>query len=111
MQYDATERRFLELEQLSEEFAEAQAQADYLDDFSKSLLAKLMKEAEAAGFSSAVLQEREARRHESYLAHLEGKKAATQDALSKKWRLTIAQMRFEWARSKEATRRAEMNLR
>jgi hypothetical protein len=109
---EQVEKRFDELESLATTYAEAQAQAEYLDDYTKSLLATLMKAAEAEGkASSAVIQEREARRDGQFITHLQGKKAATERALALKWKLTIAQMRFEWARTKAANRRAEMNLR
>lgn len=105
------EERFAELEKLADAYAEAQAQADYLGEFKKSKLAMLMKEAEVAGASSVALQEREGRRHGDYCALLEGIRAATELAYAKKWRLEITRMKFEWARTKAANRRAEMNLR
>jgi hypothetical protein len=108
---DQYEQRFIELEDLAQKYAQAQANAEYLDDFTKSKLAILMKAAEAQGASSAVIQEREARRDGEFIRHLEGKRAATEQALSLKWKLSIAQMRFEMWRTKQATKRAEMNLR
>ena len=105
------EERFAELEALADAYAESQAQADYLAEFKKSKLAHLMKEAEVQGVASAALQEREARRHKDYTDLLLGIKAATEAALAKKWRLEITRMKFEWARTKAANRRAEMNLR
>lgn len=108
---DAVEQRFIELEELAQQYAEAQAQAEYLDDFTKSKLAMLMKAAEAQGSSSAVIQEREARRDQEFILHLQGKKVATERALALKWKLTLWQARFEWARTKAANKRAEMNLR
>lgn len=108
---DQYEQRFIELEELSQKYAQAQANAEFLDDFTKSKLAMLMKAAEAQGAGSAVIQEREARRDGEFLRHLEGKKVATEQALALKWKLTIAQMRFEMWRTKAANKRAEMNLR
>jgi hypothetical protein len=108
---DAYEQRFIELEELAQQYAEAHAQAEYLDDFTKSKLAMLMKAAEASGAKSAVIQEREARCDAEFLMHLQGKRAATERALALKWKLSIAQMRFEMWRTKQATKRAEMNLR
>jgi hypothetical protein len=46
-----------------------------------------------------------------FITHLHGKRAATEQALALKWKLTIAQMRFEMWRTKAANKRAEMNLR
>jgi hypothetical protein len=105
------EERFAELDALAAQYAQAQAQVDYLSEFRKSKLAMLMKEAEVAGVGSAALQEREARRHQDYIAMLKGLQVATETALAKKWSLEVARMRFEWARTKAANRRAEMSLR
>lgn len=108
---DATEARFVELEQLAQQYASAQAQAEHLSEFRKSKKAMLMREAELQGAKTAAIQEREAYAHADYVALLHGLKAATEQALACKWRLEIARMRFESWRTKHATRRAEMNLR
>jgi hypothetical protein len=70
-----------------------------------------MKDAEVNGHKTAAIQEREAYAAPEYVKLLEGLRAATEQALSAKWKLEIAKMRFEWARTKAANRRAEMNLR
>ena len=105
------EERFLQLEALSREYAQAQAEAEYISEFRKSQKALLMKDAEVAGVKTAAIQEREAYAHPEYLELLQGLRAATEQALSCKWRLEIAKMRFEAWRTQNATRRAEMNLR
>ena len=105
------EERFAELEKLALTYAEAQATADHLEAFKHSKRAMLMKEAEIAGAKTTSAQEREAYAHKEYVALLDGLKVATQKALEGKWRLELARMRFEWARTKAANRRAEMNLR
>lgn len=111
MSEDTTEERFQQLSELAAAFSKAQAQADYISEFRKSKKAMLMKEAEITGSKSAAEQEREAYRHKEYVELLEGLRHATEQALSLKWKLTIAQMRFDMWRTKQATRRAEMNLR
>lgn len=111
MSQEKTEARFAELEALAIEYAQAQAQAEHLGEFRKSKKAMLMKEAELNGSTSAAIQEREAYRHGDYIELLNGLKVATERALSCKWRLEVARMRFDWARTVQATRRAEMNLR
>lgn len=108
MDYEA---RFEELEKLALSYAQAQAQADHLAEFRKSKKALLMKEAEFAGVKTAAIQERDAYAHPEYVKLLEGLKAATEQALANKWRLELARMRFDWARTQSANRRAEMNLR
>ncbi len=111
MTAEIDEARFAKLETLCDDYAEAQAEATFLDDYTKSLLAMLMKEAETKGATSAAIQEREARRSESFVTHLKGKQAATEKALKARGRWELARMKFEWARTKAANRRAEMNLR
>jgi hypothetical protein len=111
MSEDIEESRFAQLEAVCKEYAEAQAQFDYLDEFTKSKLALLMKAAEAQGAKSAVIQEREARSDAEFMQFLKGKQVAQERALALKWKLETTRMRFEWARTKAANRRAEMNLR
>jgi hypothetical protein len=108
---DIEETRFQQLEELALQYAEAQANAEHLGEFRKSKKALLMKEAEVSGIKTAAIQERDAYAHSDYIKLLDGLKAATERALSCKWRLELARMRFEWARTKAANRRAEMNLR
>ena len=108
---DKEEARFLELAELASKYAAAHAQAEYLGEFRKSKKALLMKEAEVSGHKTAAMQEREAYAHREYGALLEGLKAATETAVACKWQLEIARIRFEAWRTKQATRRAEMNLR
>lgn len=111
MSQDAAEMRFAELEALAERYASAQANAEHLQEWRKSKKSLLMKDAEINGVKTAAIQERDAYAHPDYASLLQGLREATEQALSAKWKLEIAKMRFEWARTKAATRRAEMNLR
>ena len=111
MSQDTAEARFAELEALADKYASAQAMAEHLGELRKSKKALLMKESEVSGTKTAAIQERDAYAHRDYIELLKGLKEATEQALSAKWRLEIARMRFEWARTKAANKRAEMNLR
>lgn len=108
---DKEEARFAELEELALTYARAQSTVDHLSEFRKAKKAILMRHAEASGHKTAAMQEREAYADPGYLELLDGLKAATETALAAKWKLEIARMRFEWARTKAANRRAEMNMR
>lgn len=108
---EAAEARFAELEALADKYASAQAMAEHLSEFRKSKKSLLMKDAEVNGVKTAAIQERDAYAHPDYVKLLQGLKEATEQALSAKWKLEIAKMRFEWARTKAANKRAEMNLR
>lgn len=101
-----------ELEKLTNEYAQAEAERVYLTEFKKSKKALLMQRHEGyqKGISIAA-QEREAYADEEYVELLEGLKVATEKALSLKFKLDAMKMRFETWRTKQATMRAEMNLR
>lgn len=107
-----SEGTYQEMDQLSRDYAEAEAKRVYLTEFRKSKKALLMQQAEAAkpGLSAAA-QEREAYAHPEYQELLKGLEVATEVALNAKFRLKVIETRFEAWRTKEATKRAEMNLR
>ncbi len=105
------EERFRVLELMCEEYAQAQAQAEHLAEFRKSKKALLMIEAEKAGHKTTAAQEREAYAHPDYILLLDGLRVATEQALSLRHRIKAIEMRFEAWRTKQATKRAEMNLR
>ena len=104
---EAIERRLEELRSLAKQYAKDYAQMGYLEEFKKSKLAILMKDAERKGFTTAAAQEREARAHEDYLALLEGLKEATERSEAARWELRIAEMGAELWRTQQATLRAE----
>jgi tRNA(Phe) wybutosine-synthesizing methylase Tyw3 len=70
-----------------------------------------MKAAEKNGHTTAAMQTREALADPEYIKLIEARNIANEQALSLKWKLKLFEMRFEWARTKAANRRAEMNLR
>lgn len=111
MSEETDEGAFARLEALADEYATAQAMADHLAQFRKSKKALLMKESEVNGTKTAAIQERDAYAHPDYIELLKGLQAATEKALSCKWRLEISKMKFEAWRTRNATKRAEMNLR
>lgn len=108
---DAAEVRFLAYEQVSREWAQAQANYEQLDEFRKAKKAMLMQQAEFNGKTSAAIQERDAYASKDYRDFLDTIKTAQELALGLKQQLKAMEMRFEWSRTLQATRRAEMNLR
>lgn len=108
---DVIETRFAQMQELADQFAEAQSQADHLSEFRKSKKALLMKQADVDGHKTAAMQEREAYASADYVELLDGLRAATERALSLKWRLELFRMKFDWARTQSANKRAEMSLR
>lgn len=102
------EKRMHELRETVREYAKAKAEFDYLEDFKKSKIAILMKEAERNGFATAAAQEREARANPEYLQLLDGLKVANFEAEKLKRELWLAELGSEIWRTNESSRRAEM---
>jgi hypothetical protein len=106
-----SEERFHEMEQIASEYAKQQAIVDHLDEWKKSKLSLLMRAAEKNGYKTAAMQEREALADPEYIKLIEAKNIANEQAIALKWKLKLFEMRFEWARTKAANKRAEMSLR
>lgn len=101
-----------QLEQVTQEFAEAEANRLYLMEFRKSKKAILMAEAERKDSSMPIAkQERYAYSHPEYLELLDGLKVAIERAVLLRHKIQVINMRFEQWRSKQATTRAEMQIR
>lgn len=86
------------------EYAQAKANRVYLEEYSKTLKARLMK---ACGETAVSAQEREAYAHPDYLTHLEGIRAAVEAEETLRWKMVAAQQGIEIFRSLEASARAE----
>lgn len=103
---------FKELEETTIQFAQAEAEKVYLMEYRKSLKAMLMAKAEANSPSLAIAkQEREAYADPEYIEFLIGLKAAVEKSMSLRFKIKVIEMKFESWRTKQATNRAEMNLR
>jgi len=92
------------------EFAEANAQAKYLEHYRKSKLAILMAEAEVKDpdrYKSAASQDAYARRHPEYIELLEGYREAVEVQSYRIWQLKIREMRFSEWQTNQANERAE----
>jgi hypothetical protein len=107
MSDEKIEARMQELRELSARFAKAKAQENFLEEFKKSKLAMLMKDAERDGYTSAAAQEREARAHPQYIELLEGLRTATEEAEALRWKLRLAEIGSEVWRTLQANQRAE----
>jgi hypothetical protein len=102
------ERRMQQLRETAGKYAKAKAEYDHLEDFKKSKVAILMKEAELQGFKTAAAQEREALAHPEYIQLLEGLKVANEEAERLRRELWLAELGSEIWRTNESSRRAEM---
>ena len=104
---ERAEQRLAELRQMSEEFARAYAERNYLEEMKKSKLAILMKRAETEGHKSAAAQEREARADAEYLGLLDGLKVATEISEKLRWHLEVAKLGVAVWQTQQANERAE----
>lgn len=104
---DKAEARLSELRQMSEEFATAYADRIYLEEFRKSKLAILMKDAEVAGYTSAAAQEREARASQDYVSLLQSLRDATEKSERLRWHLEVAKLGVAVWQTENANMRAE----
>jgi len=93
--------------QLADRYAPARAQREYLDEYRKSMLAMLMRDAERAGFNSGVAQEREARASDGYLKMLDDLKTAVFEEEKIRYHLKAVELEIEIYRTKSANERAE----
>jgi hypothetical protein len=93
--------------QLADRYAPARANREYLDEYKKSMLAMLMKDAERNGFNSGVAQEREARASEGYLKLLDDLKTAVMEEEKIRYHLKAVELEIEIYRTKSANERAE----
>lgn len=82
--------------------AEAKANRVYMEEWRKSLKAKLMK---ACGVEATGAQEREAYAHPEYLELLHGLREAVLIEERLRWQMVAAQARIEVWRSTEASNR------
>jgi hypothetical protein len=104
---DRAEQRLAELRQMSEEYAKAYAERNYLEEFRKSKLAMLMKQAEVEGHKTAASQEREARADAEYIALLQNLKTATELSEKLRWHLEVAKLGVAVWQTQNANERAE----
>jgi hypothetical protein len=88
---------------IAPKYAEAKGHRVYLEEYRKSLKARLMK---SSGVEAIGAQEREAYAHPDYVAHLEGLRAAVEQEECLRWRLVSAQAAIEVWRSTNASNRA-----
>lgn len=83
-------------------YAQAKADRIMLENFQKTLKARLMK---ASGETSVVAQEREAYAHPDYETHLDGLKEAVRQEEDLRWKLERARAAIEVWRSINASNR------
>lgn len=98
------------MRQHADKLAEAKANRHYLEHFTDSVKAKLMKEAMLSGEKTIAGQERYAQGHPEYHQHLLGIKEAIALEEKLKWLMLTAQSKIEIWRSIESSKRAEMQM-
>ncbi|MDG9671843.1 hypothetical protein ONV78_29170 [Hahella sp. CR1] len=109
MSDETLENKLQNIRNKAAEFAKAKANRVYLEEFRKSKIAILMREAESADpdLTAANRQEAWARRHPEYLELLKGLMQATEEEARLHWELRTAEWAVEIWRTKSANKRAE----
>ena len=93
--------------QLADLYAPARATRGYLEDYKKSCLAMLMKDAMINGHNAVSAQEREAAAHPTYTKLLEDLRAAVLEEEKTRYHLKAVELEIEIFRTKSANERAE----
>ena len=83
------QKTIYESEQISKEYAKAEAKKTYIQEFKKSKKAILMKQFQLKGFTTIAAQEREAMAHPEYLELLKAEQAVVE--LATKYKNKIRQ--------------------
>ena len=101
------ERRMEELRSLIRHHAQAKKDRVHLEQFRKVKKATLMCAAEARGFKTAALQEREAYADPAYTELISALAEATGQETETWWSLQLEQWKFDAWRTQMASERAE----
>ena len=88
--------------QMAPLFAQAKANRIYMDEYRKTIKARLMQE---CGLDSIGAQEREAYAHPEYAQHLHALKEAVEEEEKLRWLLVAAEAAVEVWRSQESSAR------
>lgn len=91
----------------SDLFAQAKASRGYLDEYRKSLIALLMRDAESKGVKTSSAQERDALAHPSYTDHLSALRTATEREETLRYHIKQIEMEIEVWRTEQANERFE----
>lgn len=95
---------------IAEQYAPARAKREYIEEYKKSLLSLLMKDAERHGATSAAAQERDARARGEYLELLDGLQAAVLAEEKLRYHMKATEIEIEVWRTQEASARAERRM-
>lgn len=91
----------------SKDFAIAEANKIYCEQYRKTIKAEEMQEAELLGHKTAAMQERQAYASQRYKDHLKALQEAVRVREELRWMLVAAEARISVWRSQEASNRAE----
>ncbi|CAB5220474.1 hypothetical protein UFOVP236_72 [uncultured Caudovirales phage] len=87
--------------------SDARAKRTYLEEYKKSLLALLMKDAERKGATAVSAQEREAYARKEYIEHLEALEIAVREDEAQRFEIKRLEMEIEVWRTHQANERTE----
>lgn len=104
---EAIEAKLHELREIGDEYSRAHADAAHLDEYRKSKLAMLMKDAERDGAKTSAAQETIARAHPEYIQLLDNLKTATEIREKHRWRFKVAELSVGVWQTLQANQRQE----
>lgn len=104
---DRYEARLNDMRAKAGEYSKAYADRNRLEEFKKSELAILMKQAELDGHKTAAAQEREARADIKYIAVLDALHTATEISERLRWELEISKLGVAIWQTRQANERLE----
>lgn len=88
-------------------YSQSRSYRTYLEEYKKSLLSILMKEAEKEGHKTGTSQEREAYANQRYITHLETLSNAVKDDEYNRYTVRQLEMEIEIWRTNQANNRME----
>jgi len=96
-----------EIRGLAQIYGSAKGRRVELEQYRKVKKAQLMRRYEKLGYEAVNKQEREAYADQEYMELVTGLGEATAQEAQAFWDLKLAEWKFEWWRSREATKRQE----
>jgi len=104
------EQLITQYREIAEKYAPARAKREYIEEYKKSLLSLLMKDAERNGATSAAAQERDGRARGEYLELLDGLREAVFEEEKLRYHMKATEIEIEVWRTREASARAERRM-
>jgi hypothetical protein len=101
------EKLLYEYRMKGDPYAKAKSHRVYLEEYKKSLLSLLLKDAERRGYNTVSAQERESYSRDEYVEHLAGLKIAVETEEFQRFEIKRIELEIEVWRTHQANERME----